>query len=43
MRSRRSGFRVAEDWLTERRQSWEARLDRFDDYVKHLKETESTS
>jgi DNA-binding transcriptional ArsR family regulator len=36
-------FKVAEDWLTERRQSWEARLDRFDNYVKHLKETESTS
>jgi DNA-binding transcriptional ArsR family regulator len=32
---------VAEDWLTERRRLWEARLDRFDEYVKHLKETES--
>ena len=31
-------FRVAEDWLTERRQLWEARLDRFDAYVKQLKE-----
>ena len=33
-------FKVAEDWLTERRQLWEARLDRFDKYVKQLKETE---
>jgi DNA-binding transcriptional ArsR family regulator len=31
-------LRVAEDWLTARRQLWEARLDRFDDYVKQLKE-----
>jgi DNA-binding transcriptional ArsR family regulator len=31
-------FKVAEDWLTERRQLWEARLDRFDSYVKQLKE-----
>ena len=36
-------FSVAEDWLTERRRSWEARLDRFDNYVKHLKEKESAS
>ena len=36
-------FKVAEDWLTERRQLWEARLDRFDEYVKQLKENESTS
>ena len=34
-------FKVAESWLTERRREWEARLDRFDQYVKHLKETES--
>jgi hypothetical protein len=34
---------VVEDWLTERRQSWEARLDRFDHYVKRLKEKESAS
>jgi DNA-binding transcriptional ArsR family regulator len=34
-------FRIAEDWLTERRQSWEERLDRFDQYVKQLKEKES--
>jgi DNA-binding transcriptional ArsR family regulator len=33
-------FRVAEDWLTARRQLWEARLDRFDQYVKQLKEKE---
>jgi DNA-binding transcriptional ArsR family regulator len=36
-------FKVVEDWLTERRQAWEARLDRFDRYVKHLKEKESDS
>jgi len=36
-------FKVAEDWLTERRQVWESRLDRFDDYVKQLKEKESKS
>jgi DNA-binding transcriptional ArsR family regulator len=34
-------FKVAEDWLAERRQLWEARLDRFDEYVRHLKEKES--
>ena len=34
-------LRVAEDWLTERRRLWEARLDRFDEYVAHLKERES--
>ena len=31
---------VAEDWLSKRRQLWEARLDRFDHYVKQLKEKE---
>ncbi|MEO5815152.1 MAG: metalloregulator ArsR/SmtB family transcription factor [Gemmatimonadaceae bacterium] len=36
-------FKVVEDWLAERRQLWEARLDRFDEYVKQLKEKESTS
>lgn len=36
-------FSVAEDWLTARRREWEARLDRFDDYVKHLKAKESKS
>jgi len=36
-------FTVVEDWLTARRHLWEARLDRFDDCVKHLKEKESTS
>lgn len=30
-------FKVAEDWLTARRRLWEARLDRFDHYVKQLK------
>jgi DNA-binding transcriptional ArsR family regulator len=34
-------FKVAEDWLTERRRVWEARLDRFDAYVTQLKEMES--
>ena len=33
-------FKVAEDWLSERRRLWEARLDRFDAYVKQLKERE---
>jgi len=34
-------FKAAEDWLVERRQLWESRLDRFDAYVKQLKEKES--
>jgi DNA-binding transcriptional ArsR family regulator len=34
-------FAVAEDWLSARREAWEARLDRFDRYVKQLKERES--
>lgn len=33
-------FKVAEDWLTERRQLWESRFDRFDEYVKQLKQKE---
>jgi len=36
-------FKVVEDWLTARRQLWEARLDRFDQYVKQLKEKEPQS
>ena len=36
-------FKVVEDWLTARRKLWEARLDRFDQYVKQLKEKESDS
>lgn len=36
-------FKVVEDWLAARRQLWEARLDRFDQYVKQLKEKESKS
>ena len=36
-------FKVAEDWLTARRELWEARLDRFDQYVKQLKDQESDS
>jgi DNA-binding transcriptional ArsR family regulator len=33
-------FKVAEGWLVARRRLWEARLDRFDEYVKQLKEKE---
>jgi DNA-binding transcriptional ArsR family regulator len=36
-------FKVAEDWLTARRRAWESRLDRFDEYVKQLKDKESKS
>ena len=36
-------FKVVEDWLTARRQLWEARLDRLDRYVQQLKEKESES
>jgi DNA-binding transcriptional ArsR family regulator len=36
-------FKVAEDWLSGQRQLWEARLDRFDKYVKQLKDTETKS
>jgi DNA-binding transcriptional ArsR family regulator len=36
-------FNVVEDWLTARRRMWEARLDRFDQYVKHLNDKESGS
>ena len=36
-------FKVVEDWVTARRRVWEARLDRFDDYVRQLKEKESRS
>ena len=31
-------FTVAEQWLTEQRRVWESRFDRFDAYVKQLKE-----
>lgn len=34
-------FKVVDDWLAERRRLWEARLDRFDEYVLQLKERES--
>ena len=34
-------FEVAENWLSGQRQIWEARFDRFDKYVKQLKEKES--
>src|SRR5574338_309674 len=33
-------FKVAENWLSARRQEWEERLDRFDEYVKQLAEKE---
>ena len=36
-------FKVAEDWLTQQRRLWESRFDRFDEYVKQLKEKESRS
>ncbi len=36
-------FKVVEDWLTDQRQLWEARLDRLDEYIKQLKEKESQS
>jgi DNA-binding transcriptional ArsR family regulator len=36
-------FKVAENWLSERRQAWEERLDRFDAYVNQLKAKESKS
>jgi DNA-binding transcriptional ArsR family regulator len=34
-------FKVVEDWLSERRRLWEARLDMFDQYVTQLKKKES--
>jgi DNA-binding transcriptional ArsR family regulator len=34
-------LKVAENWLTEQRRLWEARFDRFDIYVKQLKERNS--
>lgn len=36
-------FKVVEDWLAQRRQLWEARLDRLDQYVKQLKAQDSGS
>jgi DNA-binding transcriptional ArsR family regulator len=36
-------FKVAEDWLNEQRRLWESRLDRFDEYVKRLKDKESSA
>lgn len=36
-------FKVAEDWLSEQRQLWEVRFDRFDQYVLQLKKAESKS
>jgi DNA-binding transcriptional ArsR family regulator len=34
-------LKVAEDWLAARRRLWEARLDRFDQYVTQLRDKES--
>lgn len=34
---------VAEEWLAEQRSLWESRFDRFDQYVKQLKDKESRS
>lgn len=34
-------FKLAEDWLAERRRLWESRFDRFDAYVMQLKQEES--
>ena len=36
-------FKIVEDWLADRRQLWEVRLDRFDQYVNRLKAKESAS
>lgn len=36
-------FKLAEDWLSERRHVWETRLDRFDNYIKQLNDAESKS
>ena len=36
-------FAVVDGWLAARRREWEARLDRFDRYVKELQERESAS
>ena len=40
---KRENGKVVDDWLSARRQLWEARLNRFDHYVKQLKERESKS
>ena len=32
---------VVEGWMTTQRRLWEGRLDRFDEYVRSLKESES--
>ena len=36
-------FKVVEGWLAARRRLWEARLDRFDQFVQQLKKKESES
>jgi DNA-binding transcriptional ArsR family regulator len=35
-------LQAVEDWMTTQRQLWERRLDQFDEYVRTLKETESS-
>ena len=34
-------FKAVEDWLSARREAWEARLDRFDHYIHQLKAKET--
>lgn len=34
-------FALVDDWLTARRRAWEARLDRFDQYVTRLADQET--
>lgn len=36
-------FGVVDDWLSERRRMWSARLDQFDHYVQQLKQRETGS
>jgi DNA-binding transcriptional ArsR family regulator len=44
VRSKKQGrVRTYENWLIARREEWERRLDRFDNYVKQLKEKESAT
>ena len=36
-------LKIAEDWLSQQRQSWESRLDRLDEHLKKLNEKEKNS
>jgi DNA-binding transcriptional ArsR family regulator len=36
-------LKVAEDWLAQQRQLWEARLEQLDDYLQRLKEKEKNA